>query len=316
MSKHKKTMLFLSLLAAILLSLAGCSSKSVSSPDSQDKGGSMQEGFFPGTNNFVPEATPESESKSELEPEKVIVNIHLNFETTEFDKTNSSLMQIIEKNKAYVENSNISYNQYYGSKNYRQGYYSIRVPKDAVSNFRKELSGIGNMISENVSKEDATKQYRDTASRLKVVEAKEQRLLELLNKAQKIEDIIALENQLTDTIYEKEQLKSTLLHIDDQVDYSTIYLNIQEVDRLSNLETVETTFGTRLKNAINESVANFVSTLQNLTISLIYIIPFLLAFTIVCYPIYWLAKKARFTLKNKGKLLRRRKSENTNKPPQ
>lgn len=68
-----------------------------------------------------------------------------------------------------------------------------------------------------------------------------------MEKAEKIEDIIALENQLSETIAEKESLKTSLINIDDKVDFSTINIEIQEVEKLSNAETIETTFGTRIK---------------------------------------------------------------------
>lgn len=316
MMKKRRMIRTLSLLIALLLALSACSSKS-SAPGLgvYDRGDSGEGGYFSEMNNLVSEEAEDGEGgRSNLEPEKVIVNIHLNFETTEFDKAIESLTNIVGKNKAYVEYSNISYSQYYSNKGYREGDYSIRVPKAAVEAFRKDLSGLGNMISENVSKVDASKQYRDTAARLKVVEAKEERLLSLLSKAEKIEDIIALENQLTDTIYEKEQLKGGLQHIDDQVDYSSFYINILEVARLSNLETVETSFGTKLKNAIGESLSSFVDTLQELVLTIIYIIPSLLAFALIAYPIYWVFKKTRRAIKKRGGLLKKKKFEDINRP--
>jgi hypothetical protein len=239
--------------------------------------------------------------ESALEPEKVITTINLEFETTEFDQTTNDLMKLVEKYKAYVENSNISYNQYYNNKSYKYAQFVIRVPKDDVMSFKTELNGIGNMISENTNKEDVTKQYRDTESRLRVVTTKEERLLALLEKAEKIEDIIALENQLSEVIYEKESLQSSLITIDDKVDFSTVRVNLQEVERLRNAETVETTFGTKIKNAIEGSLYGFKNSMQNLFISLIYILPFLTILAIALFVIYLVIKKfGKF--RNKDKL--------------
>ena len=167
----------------------------------------------------------------------------------------------------------------------------IRVPKDKVLAFKSELDGIGNIINESTTKEDVTKQYRDSKSRLKVVEIKEERILALLAKAEKIEDIIKLENQLSETIYEKESLKAELINIDDQVDFSTLEINIQEVEKLTNQDTVKTSFGTRVANAFNNSLFSFKKTLEGLIISIIYILPFAVIIAIIIYFVVKLLRK-------------------------
>lgn len=239
--------------------------------------------------------------ESGLEPEKVITTIYLDFETTEFNQTTDELMILVEKYKAYIENSNISYNQYYNNKSYKYGSYVIRVPKDDVVSFKAELNGIGNMTSESTNKEDVTKQYRDTESRLRVVTTKEERILTLLEKAEKIEDIIVLENQLRDIIYEKENLQSNLINIDDKVDFSTIRINVQEVEKLRNTETVETTFGTKIKNAIEDSIFGFKNGLQNMVIGFIYMAPFLILLVIILFVVFRVVQKIRIKKNNLDK---------------
>lgn len=289
MFKSKKGLLILISIFLILSLIAGCSSqKSVQNepsvaPDvgSPDFGGPVRDESTENKGDIAP--SQPNTVPSPLEPKKVITTLQMTFETTEFDKTSKNLDIIIDKYKAYVENSNISNNSYYNNKNYRFGTYTIRVPKMNVDSFKSELSGIGNMISESTSKEDVTSQYTDTESRLKVITVKEERILALLEKAEKIEDIIALENQLSQIIYEKESLKSSLISLDDRVDFSTFYLSIQETEKLSNAETVETTFGTRIMNAINDSLYSFKKTMQNLTISLIYLSPFIIILGLILF---------------------------------
>lgn len=289
MFKSKKGLLILISIFLILSLIAGCSSqKSVQNepsvaPDvgSPDFGGPVRDESTENKGDIAP--SQPNTVPSPLEPKKVITTLQMTFETTEFDKTSKNLDIIIDKYKAYVENSNISNNSYYNNKNYRFGTYTIRVPKMSVDSFKSELSGIGNMISESTSKEDVTSQYTDTESRLKVITVKEERILALLEKAEKIEDIIALENQLSQIIYEKESLKSSLISLDDRVDFSTFYLSIQETEKLSNAETVETTFGTRIMNAINDSLYSFKKTMQNLTISLIYLSPFIIILGLILF---------------------------------
>ena len=300
MKRFKKILVLALSIIMVLSLLAGCSSKGSTPPNtaaSEDRA----VGSAPGAPMPSP-VTPESESQdygiippatSPLEPKKVITTIHLSFETIEFEKSNEELNKLIEKYKAYVENSNISYNHYYNEKMYRYGEFTIRVPKENITSFKTELNLIGHLVSENTNKQDVTKQYQDTESRLKVITVKEERILALLEKAEKIEDIIALEKELSEIIYEKENLKTSLINLDDKIDFSTIYISLQEVQKISDTETIDTTFGTRIKNAFKNSLYSFKRGVENLIITFIYNIPFLIVVAIILYIAYKLFRKRR-----------------------
>lgn len=286
--KKSSKLFILALSLLLILSAIGCSSK-------KDISNNVAVEDMGSSDSFTARPMEESnfEFESKLEPEKVITTIDLNFETTKFDETTTELMKLTEKYKSYVENSNISYNQHYNNKSYKHGYFVIRVPKNDVIKFKSDLNGIGNILSESTNKEDVSKQYRDTESRLRVITTKEERILSLLEKAEKIEDIIALENQLSEIIYEKENLQNSLMNIDDKVDFSTINISIQEVENLRNTETAETTFGTRVSNALKDSIYQFKINLQGIVISIIYLIPSLVILAPLVYLVYWIAKKIR-----------------------
>lgn len=287
MKKFRKNLLLALSLMVIILYALGCSANTKGEM-AYDSGSSSAPAAPP-----VEGVKEDGGLEAELEAEKIITTINLEFETTEFNESIEQLMDLIEEYQAYVESSNISYNRHYNNRSYRHGYYTIRVPQDDITSFKKDLQQIGNIISESTSKDDVTKSYKDIEARLKVVTVKEERLLSLMEKAEKIEDLIALENQLTEVIYEKERLNSQLMDIDDRVDYSTFILHIQEVDKLTSTETVETSFGTRIKNAIEHSLYNFVDGLQNMVIGLIYLAPFLVLIGIILFISYRIFKKIR-----------------------
>lgn len=271
MKRSKLLISLFSLLIIVSLFITACSSDTSDTTEDIAPSESAQDRDSPASGG---EAFDSIKNESSLEPEKVITNIDMHFETTDFSAAQKSLNQIISKHDSYVENSNIRYNNYYNSKNFRHASYTIRVPKDKISSFKEDLNGVGNILSENTNKADVTKEYNDTQSRLNILETKEERLLNLLEKAEKIEDIIALENQLNEVVYEKERLKSRLLDIDDKVDFSTVNLEIEEVERLSNVETTGTSFGKEVRNALSDSLYSFKIVSQNLLIGLIYFLPF------------------------------------------
>lgn len=283
MRKFKKYFLLSIVLVLVLSLTVGCGSK-----DAKPEGIATEEDMDFGSDDKM---ALDEDVDSPLEPEKVITTIYMDFETTDFEKSSQSLYDTIKKHKAYVENSNIDYSRYGNNKRYKNAYYVIRVPRNNVLDFKSGLTGIGNILNESTNKEDVTRQYRDTESRLKVIETKEERILSLLAKAEKIEDIIKLENELSEIIYEKEQLKTNLINMDDKVDFSTFEINIREVEKLSSQETVDTKFGTRVKNAFSDSLYMFKIGIEKLIIFIIYILPFAVVIGIIAYFVLKFNKK-------------------------
>lgn len=237
------------------------------------------------------------ESVDQEENNKIITTMHLSFETNEFDATEKKLNKLVGKYKGYIESSDISHDENYAAKKYKYGEFKIRIPKNSLASFRDELKGVGNLIYESTNKDDVTKTYKDTESRLKVITTKEERILSLLEKADKMEDIIALENQLTEIIYEKEMLQTQLMDIDHKVDYSTILINIQEVEKLSEQETLETKFVTRIKNAFKNSFYSFRKSMEAFIILFIHLLPYIIILGALGFFGYKILKRIR---KNKS----------------
>jgi len=249
------------------------------------------------TRGSYPEMAPSEEAKYDMdfsnsvEPSKVITNVYISLETMEFSSTTGNLGGIINKYNGYIENSNISQNNYINNKILKNAQYTIRIPKEKADNFINEIDSIGNIVSQNTSKQDITKQYYDTESRLNVLKIKEERILALLEKADKIEDIITIENQLSDIIYHKESLTKNILDMDDKVSYSTVSINISEVEKLTSGITTETSFGSKIANAISDSLYFFKIALEKFVITFIYALPYLLIVGVLGALIYKYIRK-------------------------
>lgn len=216
-----------------------------------------------------------------VQPDKIITTISINMQTKDFMKATEELNALLKKHKGYIEESNISYNNYVYQDRLMYSDYSLRVPKENLEIFVRELKEIGNVIFENKNKQDITNQYRDTESRLRIIETKEERILALLEEAENMEDIITLENQLSDIIYEKESLTSSIISMDDKVDYGTVYFQLEEVAKFSPGENARTPFMEKIKNAFQDSIYFFLNTIQKLVIVFIYLLPYLLILVVL-----------------------------------
>lgn len=213
--------------------------------------------------------------------QKIITNLFISMETKEFDNSINNLNNIVNKYKGYIENSDISYNNHVNNNIYKYAQYTIRMPKNSVDKFTNEINKIGNIISQSTSKEDIAKEYYDTESKLNVLKIKEERILKILGRAEKIEDIIKLEDELNKVIYEKESITNEMKDMDNKISYSTLIINITEVDKFSNIETTKTSFGEKIINTFNNSLYFLKLTMENIIIIVIYILPFALIIGLV-----------------------------------
>ena len=98
------------------------------------------------------------------------------------------------------------------------------------------MSEISNVTNKNLYTQDVTLTYVDLESHVKALRTEQQTLMDLLAKAEKVEDIILIQNRLSDVLYEIESYESTLRTFDDQIAYSSVHLNIQEVQRETTVE--------------------------------------------------------------------------------
>lgn len=108
-----------------------------------------------------------------------------------------------------------------------------------------------------------------------------------------MKDIMALENQLSNIIYEKENLTANIMDMDDKVNYSTVHFQLEEVAKLTPGENIKTPFWTKVANALKDSVYYFGRDIENLVISIIYFLPYGLIIGVIAYMVWKFMKKRK-----------------------
>jgi len=190
--------------------------------------------------------------------EKVIYNGHVNLETTEFDAAIESIDALIAQYDGYLENSSVSGSNYRsisrGEPGARSASYTIRVPSAHFGDIMGALPQIGNVPYSETSSRNVTRDYYDVQSRLDAYKTQEARLLEMLSVAETVEDMLSIQRELTEVQYELDSLTGTLRYYDDQVGYSTIYLNVQEVRVYTPEPTITLSYRERMAKGFRESV--------------------------------------------------------------
>lgn len=233
----------------------------------------------------------ESGSTALPEGRKWIITIDMSIETDDLDTLMENLDLRINALDGYVEDQNIHNGSTYASRRYRNANLTVRIPAENVDRFTEEVTGISNVVSQNLSREDITLQYVATSSRVTALETEETRLLELLEKAETMEDLLEIEARLTDVRYELENYASQLRLYDNQVDYATIYLYISEVQEYTPVE--EPTFWERITEGFSDSLEGLGNGIVDVVVWIVVNSPYLVVFAVVALVIVLLVKRVR-----------------------
>lgn len=196
------------------------------------------------------------------ETAKVIRRAQLTLQTTEFDGAVSALASHTETYGGYYEESRVDSGSFYYAKTGRSAYFVIRVPKEHFVPFRDGMAGIGHLSSIQESTEDVGEVYYDTEARLATLTTKRERLLSLLEQAELMEDIIALEDALAEVQHQIDQNTTSLRKYDSLIGYSTFTVYLEEVARVREEPGLEDSFMTRLVDSLGEGLHEFGQTVQ------------------------------------------------------
>ena len=210
---------------------------------------------------------------------KLIKNVNLQVETETFDELLATVEEKTQKAGGYIEQS-YTYNgsNYYGGDR-RNASLTIRIPAERLNDFLSSVAEVSNVISRNESVTDVTLQYVELESHKKALQAEQDRLLELLEKAETIEDIISLESRLSEVRYQIESMESQLRTMDNQVSYSTVELYIDEVEKLTPVK--EQTTWQKISVGFTKSLNNIENGLVNFGIGVIISLPYLVLWAVV-----------------------------------
>ena len=160
---------------------------------------------------------------------KVIKNYSISGETKNFDNTYESLKSEIEKLDGVVDHQSIENQRVVKEQKQRYLYMTVRIPVENADKFNKFFDNNINVLSRNESQEDITDNYNDTKLRIEVLKEEQQRLYELFQKATTVDELVKIENRMSEITYEIQRLENRINNYDKKVDYSTFNINISEV---------------------------------------------------------------------------------------
>jgi hypothetical protein len=103
---------------------------------------------------------------------------------------------------------------------------TIRVPADQYDATLRRLRDLGDVKEEGSNANDVTEQFTDLESRLRNLQASEQRYLEFLDRAANITEVLTVQDRINATRAEIEQIQGRMQLLTNQSDLATITVHL------------------------------------------------------------------------------------------
>lgn len=211
----------------------------------------------------------------------------------------NQIQGIVNESGGYMQNADI-----HSSDGQMRSTLTLRVPAAKLEEILPALELLGQVEGKNISGQDVTEEYYDTAARKTNLESQEKRLLELYNKAGTVKDILEIENELTRVRGEIESLQGRLNVLDNLISLATITVELRAPGSISAGSTLKEPLGTRLKAAWHMGVNGLVDFSENLLLLGVVLLPYTPLLAAAYLVFYYIKKKRKLKSKdittNKG----------------
>lgn len=262
------------------------------------------------------EQTQNQESLTLLE-EKLVYYCNLDIETLDYPSTMSSIRDTIASHGGIIQSESESdsgeewyYENYRKTSATMHNYLEVRIPSENYDSFLSELDGVGKIISKSTRVDNISQRYYDTTSQIEALKIQEKNLLAMMEKCETIEDMIAVEQRLSEVQYQLSDLQTSRRYMDMDVAYSYVNINVTEVMeyRRDSEPVRRNTFIDRLKNTVLSTGKGFLAFLEGLLFLLISLTPYILIIAAVCFIFF--RKKIRHFIETRKTKKRQKQNRN------
>lgn len=231
----KRNWKVISLILLILTTLlVGCGNEQQSKEGAHEEQAADQ-----ATSNALPEAAPTGYSEGEVSKtdsaavqRKIIKEAEIRQKVTELEPALQLVQQLVDRSGGYIQSSSI--HQF--RENEREAAFVLRVPQTSYTSIVDQLQKIGKSVMIAQKGEDVTAQYYDNEARIKNLSLQEEAVQKLLAKADKMEDILRIQQELFRIRGEIEALQGKNRTLDHLSSLSTINLTLLEVKAVDYVE--------------------------------------------------------------------------------
>jgi hypothetical protein len=201
---------------------------------------------------------------------RVIRTASVSLEVSNLDETAARLTQIAEAAGGFVADSSTTH-----AGSVPEGMFVVRVPAPRFADVLSQVDGLGRIQQRRLSGQDVTEESIDLQSRIRNLERYEQRLLTFVDRAAKVSDVLAIEQELARVRGEIEMLTGRARYLDRQVDLATIQVSAHEkTKQSSSFWDVDETLA-RIRSAFLATIRQIVRATEAIIVALSALVPVL-----------------------------------------
>jgi len=263
-------------------------------PDGRGGGAEEQQVFDMDSATFTNEAKMREAGvqTTSLEFErKIIKSGYINIRVNDYRQANQEIKNIIRELNGYVFNEETY--SYENQKGLLSGFISLRVPAPRFEDALSLIENVGETLNRSVSAQDVTEEFLDVQGRLKALRTKEERLIDILEKAGSLSDVLAVENELARARAEIESFEGRLRYLNQRTELSTIDVNITQVSSPDSQIDPQgfAGIGARIKRAFIQSINRILNFSATIIVTIAALAPMLVVALILLLVVYFLLKR-------------------------
>jgi hypothetical protein len=272
-------------IAGAMLLLAGCGGSSGSSTEAPVPGvaadGQAVEGGAPAAAGELsaPDAISPGSTSSAID-RQVVRTGYVAMRVDDVTKSAFQVHALVKKRNGLIASEDTQGN---GDATYAN--ITAQVPADALDDFIADVTALGTVDSINVTAQDVTTQVVDLDARIKALQTSVDRMSQLLAQASRIEDLLAIETQLSQRQAELDSLKAQRTALGDAVAMSTLTVS------LSPQTTVTEVDAPGFLSGLESGWAALVSVVMVAITAVGFLLPFLMILAVVAIPVAFVAAR-------------------------
>jgi hypothetical protein len=156
---------------------------------------------------------------------------------------------------------------------------TAQIPADGLDAFIADVSALGTVDSVNINAQDVTTQVVDLDARIAALSASIDRMTQLMAQASRIEDLLAIETQLSQRQSELDSLTAQRTWLGEQVAMSTITVSLSPMTQIADVDAPGFLSG------LQSGWAAFVSVIMVAITAFGFFLPFLLVLAVIAIPV-------------------------------
>lgn len=257
-----------------------------------------------GDQELVDGTTDANGNKIKLVEEKLVYRCQLDIETKNYAEDKENLMKLISEYEGIIQNSNEydSDDYWYSSDHVKTRgtktlNLQVRIPSEKYKEFIGTVGTIGKVKRNSQQVDNISYDYYNTQADIEQLKIQEQRLLEMMEQAYTIEDMITVEDRLSEVQNELSKLQTKLVGLDTDVAYSYVDIELEEVFEYSAAEVEKPGFFKRLGKEIVDGFKAMIQIFEDIILFIVGAVPRLIPFAVFGFIVYKIVKVYRRTHK-------------------